>query len=202
MIYSESANLRHTPEALWFVFWLLRNSRDKINQITSPPPNDPRSAAFASHSEVMRGLMKKRCHLRNKYHAQIKQWRAECGIKGDGDHVSTADLVGGRAGHARGGEGEGHSYMIVVVVGVQRDGGSGGRESCEGGVSPLLAAQTWGRVPVHKPGTGCRKAGWARKTWGFDRSAGAEDQRQSGGKCRGLTESRRVYEGLCGADKR
>ena len=65
-----------------------------------PPaaPADPRSAAFASHSEVMRGLMKKRCHLRNKYHAQIRQWRTECGIKGDGDCLPTAELVRGAGG--------------------------------------------------------------------------------------------------------
>lgn len=47
----------------------------------------------AARSEVMRGLLKKRCHLRNKYQAQIKAWRAECGIKGDGDHLPTAELV-------------------------------------------------------------------------------------------------------------
>lgn len=40
------------PEGLWFVFWLLRNSRDKFNQITSPPPTDPRSAAYAAHKCV------------------------------------------------------------------------------------------------------------------------------------------------------
>lgn len=25
-------------QAMWFIFWLLRNSRDKFNQITSPAP--------------------------------------------------------------------------------------------------------------------------------------------------------------------
>jgi hypothetical protein len=45
LMYSEGANLRHTPEALWFIFWCLRNSYDRQLQITVPPPSDPRSAA-------------------------------------------------------------------------------------------------------------------------------------------------------------
>ena len=45
LMYSEGANLRHTPEVLWFLFWCLRNSHDKQLQITVPPPSDPRSAA-------------------------------------------------------------------------------------------------------------------------------------------------------------
>ncbi len=44
LMYSEGANLRHTPEALWFLFWCLRNSHEKQMQITVPPPTDPRSA--------------------------------------------------------------------------------------------------------------------------------------------------------------
>jgi hypothetical protein len=45
LMYSEGANLRHTPEALWFLFWCLRNSHEKQMQITVPPPTDTRSAA-------------------------------------------------------------------------------------------------------------------------------------------------------------
>lgn len=46
LMYSEAANLRHTPEALWFVYWCLRNSHERQMQITAPPPSDPRSAAY------------------------------------------------------------------------------------------------------------------------------------------------------------
>ena len=45
-MYSEGANLRHTPEALWFLYWCLRNSHERQMQITVPPPTDPRSAAY------------------------------------------------------------------------------------------------------------------------------------------------------------
>lgn len=47
LVYSEGANLRHMPEGLWFLFWVLRNSREKVAQITCPPPSDPRSAVAA-----------------------------------------------------------------------------------------------------------------------------------------------------------
>jgi hypothetical protein len=46
LMYSEGANLRHVPEALWFLYWCLRNSHEKQMQITVPPPTDARSAAF------------------------------------------------------------------------------------------------------------------------------------------------------------
>lgn len=46
LMYSEGANLRHTPEALWFLFWCLRNSHEKQMQITVPPPSDARSASY------------------------------------------------------------------------------------------------------------------------------------------------------------
>ena len=46
LMYSEGANLRHTPETLWFLYWCLRNSHERQMQITVPPPSDPRSAAF------------------------------------------------------------------------------------------------------------------------------------------------------------
>ncbi len=32
LLHSEAANLRHLPEALWFIFWCLRNSPDKMGQ--------------------------------------------------------------------------------------------------------------------------------------------------------------------------
>lgn len=32
LLYTEAANLRHLPEALWFLFWILRNSPHKMAQ--------------------------------------------------------------------------------------------------------------------------------------------------------------------------
>jgi len=32
LLYSEAANLRHLPELLWFLFWVLRNSPAKMGQ--------------------------------------------------------------------------------------------------------------------------------------------------------------------------
>lgn len=46
LLYSEGANLRHVPETMWFLYWCMRNSHEKQNQITVPPPTDQRSAAF------------------------------------------------------------------------------------------------------------------------------------------------------------
>lgn len=46
LLYSEGANLRHVPEAMWFLYWCMRNSHEKQMQITVPPPTDQRSAAF------------------------------------------------------------------------------------------------------------------------------------------------------------
>jgi hypothetical protein len=50
LMYSEGANLRHTPEALWFLFWCLRNSHTRQMQITAPPPTDKRSAVYVGES--------------------------------------------------------------------------------------------------------------------------------------------------------
>ena len=37
---------RPAAQALWFLFWCLRNSHERQMQITSPPPTDSRSAAY------------------------------------------------------------------------------------------------------------------------------------------------------------
>lgn len=33
LLYTEAANLRHLPEALWFLFWVLRNSPHRMAQV-------------------------------------------------------------------------------------------------------------------------------------------------------------------------
>ncbi len=57
LVYSEAANLRHMPEALWFLFWVMRNSRTTMNQCTAVPVNDPkgRSAAQAGEQGQCKG---------------------------------------------------------------------------------------------------------------------------------------------------
>ncbi len=93
LIYSESANLRHMPEALWFIFWLLHNSPERFNGNSFPAPTHPGSVAFALGSEATRGIPEKRCHLRNQYHVQIQQWRGSCGILGHGHHMRMNERV-------------------------------------------------------------------------------------------------------------
>ncbi|EFN56001.1 hypothetical protein CHLNCDRAFT_145389 [Chlorella variabilis] len=94
LMYSEGANLRHTPEALWFLFWCLRNSHEKQMQITVPPPSDARSASYIARTpELAKDLMKLRIHLRNKYQRQISAWRQEQGAKPDGEMRSIKELA-------------------------------------------------------------------------------------------------------------
>lgn len=94
LLYSEGANLRHVPETMWFIYWCLRNSHEKQMQITVPPPTDARSAAnIAQSPELSKDLMKLRIHLRNKYHRQIAQWRAEHNIKADGEARTPLELT-------------------------------------------------------------------------------------------------------------
>lgn len=33
LLYTEAANLRHLPECLWFMFWIMRNSRVKMAEV-------------------------------------------------------------------------------------------------------------------------------------------------------------------------
>ena len=35
-MWSEAANLRHLPECLWFLYWILRNSHIKMAEVTLP----------------------------------------------------------------------------------------------------------------------------------------------------------------------
>ena len=93
LIYSEAANLRHMPEAMWFVYWIVRNSQNRIAQVTGIPADDPRSANVAAHSDKHKGVIRKQMHLRNRYHSKIASLRAANNIKPDGDYKSDADLI-------------------------------------------------------------------------------------------------------------
>ena len=33
LLYTEAANLRHLPECLWFIFWIMRNSKAKMTEV-------------------------------------------------------------------------------------------------------------------------------------------------------------------------
>lgn len=98
LIYSEAANLRHMPEALWFLFWIVRNSQNRIAQVTGYPATDPRSANVAAHSEAHKGVIRKQMHLRNKYHREIERLRMEFNVKPDGDYKSDRELAEIRRG--------------------------------------------------------------------------------------------------------
>lgn len=93
LIYSESANVRHMPEALWFIYWIVRNSKKRIETVTGFPADDPRSAAVAARSEAHRGIIRKQTHLRNRYHREIKDLRDQLMVKPDGDYTPDHKLV-------------------------------------------------------------------------------------------------------------
>ena len=93
LIYSEAANLRHMPEALWFIYWIVRNSQNRIAQVTGFPADHPRSANVAAHSEAHKGVIRKQMHLRNKYYREIDRLRMEFNVKADGDYKSDTELA-------------------------------------------------------------------------------------------------------------
>ena len=37
LLWSEAANLRHLPECLWFLYWILRNSHMKMAEVPASP---------------------------------------------------------------------------------------------------------------------------------------------------------------------
>ena len=85
LVYSESANVRHCPELIWFLFWILRNSTKRATAVMGISANDPSSAFQAVYSEEHRGIIRKQEHLRNKYDQQIEALRREYNIKANGD---------------------------------------------------------------------------------------------------------------------
>ncbi|KAK9815749.1 hypothetical protein WJX72_008855 [[Myrmecia] bisecta] len=92
LIYTEAANIRHLPEGMWFLFWILRNSSNRYNQVSCPPPSDPGSAAHTVNLDVMRGIAQWRTRLRNEQQMNVASIRASCGIPAVGAYHSVADL--------------------------------------------------------------------------------------------------------------
>ena len=83
LIYSEAANLRHTPEALWFLFWCLRNSKSAMLKCMTV-----RETQTASHSLLMTERVNLRQAIRNAYHPLLKQWRTQLELRDEGDPYS------------------------------------------------------------------------------------------------------------------
>ena len=92
LIYSEAANVRHTPELLWFIFWVMRNSQKRISSVTSLPAKSNASARIAMYSDECRAILRKQIHLRNKYDAEITKLRTDYNVKEDGDYKTDQEL--------------------------------------------------------------------------------------------------------------
>ena len=58
-----------------------------------PPRSTPPPHPCAAHSPLARGIIKKRAHLRNKFNAQISEWRRAFGVRPDGDVRGIRDQV-------------------------------------------------------------------------------------------------------------
>lgn len=93
LVYSESANVRHCPELVWFLFWILRNSAKRAMAVMGISANDPSSAYQAVYSEEHRGIIRKQEHLRNKYDQQIEALRREYNIKTNGDLLEDEEIA-------------------------------------------------------------------------------------------------------------
>ena len=53
----------------------------------------PPCPCHAAHSEVMRQLIGKRVHLRNRHHTALAQWRSVVGVNTDGNSHTISELV-------------------------------------------------------------------------------------------------------------
>lgn len=94
LVYSEGANLRHTPELIWFIFWMMRNSWRRYPPATGFPRDDSSSAVVIAQLEEYYGIARKEVHLRNKYHHLIRELRAhpDINISDDGVFAFGSDL--------------------------------------------------------------------------------------------------------------
>ncbi len=97
LIYTEAANIRHCPELLWFLFWILRNSLDRASAVMGISANDPRSAYQAVYSEEHRAIIRKQEHLRHRHHEMIDTLRRDYNIKANGDLREMGELMGIKA---------------------------------------------------------------------------------------------------------
>ena len=93
LVYTEAANVRHCPELVWFLFWILRNSTTRAMVVMGISANDPSSAYQAVYSEEHRGIIRKQEHLRNKYDQQIEGLRREYNIKANGNYLDDQEEI-------------------------------------------------------------------------------------------------------------
>ncbi|KFM22655.1 Callose synthase 5 [Auxenochlorella protothecoides] len=83
LVYSEAANLRHTPECLWFVFWICRNSFHRWNGASCPNPMHPSSPIFAYEHLKHADVIQRNISLRNRHHAELMAAMAALGTTPD-----------------------------------------------------------------------------------------------------------------------
>lgn len=92
LIYTEAANVRHCPELLWFLYWIMRNSANRAASVMGLPSNHPYSAYQAYSYETYKGVMRKQMHLRNKYDSDITAMRRDLNVLPDGDYKDDEEL--------------------------------------------------------------------------------------------------------------
>ncbi|KAL6774638.1 GSL1 [Auxenochlorella protothecoides x Auxenochlorella symbiontica] len=83
LVYSEAANLRHTPECLWFVYWICRNSFHRWNGASCPNPMHPSSPIFAYEHLKHADVIQRNISLRNRHHAELMAAMAALGTTPD-----------------------------------------------------------------------------------------------------------------------
>lgn len=74
LVYTEGANLRHTPEALWLIFWLLRNSPERWEVASMVKMVDQAKGIFKVDSTML--CSSTHIRLRKLYGGKIAEWRS------------------------------------------------------------------------------------------------------------------------------
>ena len=92
LVYTEASNVRHTPELLWFLYWVMRNSERRAAAVMGLPSNHPSSANQAMFSEEYRAVIRKQVHLRNKFDAEITAMRRDFNVRANGDYKDDREL--------------------------------------------------------------------------------------------------------------
>ncbi|KAK2080835.1 hypothetical protein QBZ16_000689 [Prototheca wickerhamii] len=73
LLYSEAANLRHTPELLWFIFWVARNSPHRWEAVSCPPGGHPSSPLFAYEHLGRADVMQRTASLRRRHAGTLRE---------------------------------------------------------------------------------------------------------------------------------
>ena len=92
LVYTEASNVRHCPELLWFLFWVVRNSKNRAAAVMGLPCTHPNSANQAIYSEEYRAVVRKQIHLRNKYDAEITTMRRDLHVSANGEYKDEREL--------------------------------------------------------------------------------------------------------------